>query len=255
MKPCSILVASFNSKYAIELCIESIIKRTDYPDYRIIILDSSPKDSKTRKFLRAQRNKNRIELLESEKPLSHGQALVRLMKYCKTKYACLMDSDCEVLAGDWLIILADLLKDKNDLGVARFKKGGLVPNFHWRVPIYWPAVMFLNMELYREFEGEDDWSQINTTLEEYKYKHIFKPEEIANTKIKLVNRDTAWRFTEKILFETGNKYKMYPIPPNFWKEKVRHYGGISRNHWRPEHPKIAPRVEAIRKSLARLRNE
>ena len=37
----SILIASFRGGIATELCIESILKRTQYPDYKIVVYDSS----------------------------------------------------------------------------------------------------------------------------------------------------------------------------------------------------------------------
>lgn len=254
MKLCSILIANFNGGEAVELCIESILKRTKYNDYKIVVLDSSPENHRDKQYLKSHRDKNNIELLENEKPLSHGGALAKLIKHCDTEHACIIDSDCEILMGDWLSTLAGLLKGENDLGVARFRDGGSLPHLYWVAPIYWACVMFLNIKLYREFEGEDDWSQINTSFDEYKYKHIFKNIK-DRPKTDLVSRDTAWRFTEKVLFETDNKYKIHPIPPNFWDIRLKHYGGISRNHWRPEHPQVAPRLATIKRNLATLRSE
>lgn len=253
MKLCSILIANFKGSEAIELCIESILKRTKYNNYKIVILDSSPGNHRDKQYLKSQRNENNIELLENEINISHGAALVKLIKLCDTEHACIIDSDCEVLTGDWLSTLAELLKEDNDLGVAKFRRSWYSEKYYW-APIYWACVLFLNVKLYREFEGEDDWSQRNTSFDEYEYKHVF--EDIKDRpKRDVVSRDTAWLFTQKVLFETGSKYKMYPIPPNFWDIKIKHYGGISRNHWRPEHPQVGPRLMAIKRNLAVLRSE
>ena len=254
MKACSILIANFEGGEATELCIESILQRTKYKDYKIVVMDSSLEPSKDKQYLRSQRDRNNIELLESKREhLSHGEALIELIKYCQTDYACLLDSDCEILMEDWLSVLAELLQRENDLGVARFRKSGMSPNYYWIAPIFWVCVMFLNVKLYREFEGEDDWSQRNIHFAEYKYKHIFK--DIHNSPAEnIVSRDTGWRFTEKVLYETGNKYKIYPMPLNFWDIKLKHYGGISRNYFRPEHPVIAPRLRAIKENLIKLRS-
>lgn len=254
MKQVSILIANYKGREALELCIESVLKRTKYNGYKIIVLDLSPESCSDKQYLRTQRDKGNIELLENDTILSHGQALTRLIKHCKMEYACLLDSDCEILAGDWLAVLVKLLKGKNDLAVAKFKKGGSIPHLYWVAPIYWPCVMLLNRQLYREFEGTDDWSQRNISFSEYRYQDIFKDVK-EKPKQDIVSRDTGWRFTEKVLFETGNKYKIYPMPKDYWDVKVKHYGGISRNHFRPEHPIIKPRWEAIKKNLNKLRNE
>lgn len=252
MKPCSILIANFKGGEAIELCIESILRRTKYDNYKIIVLDSSPEDAKDKQYLKSQRDENNIELLESEKHLFHGEALTKLIKYCDTEHVCIIDSDCEILTENWLSTLAELLKEENDLGVANLRKAILRENL-LIPPIYWPCVMFLNIKLYREFESEDDWFISTANFNDYKYKHVFKNIE-NRSKTDIVYRDTAGRFTEKVLFETDNKYKIYPIPENFWDIKLKHYGGISRNHFRPEHPMIAPLLRVIKENLKKLRS-
>lgn len=255
MKACSILIANFEGGEATELCIESLLQRTEYSDYKIVVMDSSLEPSKDKQYLRSQRDRNNIELLESKREhLSHGQALTKLIKHCSTDYACLLDSDCEILTEDWLSVLAELLKEKNDLGVARLRKSGMSPAYYWIAPIFWVCVMFLNVKLYREFEGDDDWSQENIDFSKYRYKNIFK-DITTFPKENIVSRDTGWRFTEKVLYETGNRYKIYPIPMNFWDVRIKHYGGISRNYFRPEHPMIAPRWRSIKENLRKLRSE
>lgn len=261
----SILIANYQGHEAIELCIESILKRTKNSDYKIIVMDSSPQDSSDRKYLEFQRDKDNIELMESERKLGHGAALARLLKRCDTGLACLLDSDCEILEGDWLSVLANKIKNADDLGVARFRWGGVAADHHCIAPVYWPCVMLLNISLYREFEGDDDWQQNGANYSNYKYKHIFdkpgcrqfgliitRPNQ-REVKKDNVGRDTAWRFTEKVLFETGNKYTMYPMPLDFWNIRVKHYGGITRNHYRPEHPVMIPRWQMIKENLKKLR--
>ncbi|GAG40349.1 unnamed protein product, partial [marine sediment metagenome] len=41
----------------------------------------------------------------------------------------------------------------------------------------------------------------------------------------------------------------------FWDVKVKHYGGITRNHFRPEHPMIAPRWREIKENLKKLKSD
>jgi len=266
MKECSILIANYQGHEAIQLCIESVLKRTKYDNYKIAVMSSSPDDSDDGNYLRHQRDKGNIDLLESERKLGHGTALTKLLEYCDTELACLMDSDCEILQEDWLSVLTEKIKNPNDLGVARFRIGGVAADHHCIAPVYWPCVMLLNIKPYREFEGEDDWQQNGINYKDYKYKEMFAPPGYSRpglivtmpgqreVKKENVSRDTGWRFTEKVLFETGNKYKIYAMPNNFWNVKIRHYGGITRNHFRPEHPVIAPRWKTIKENLKKLRD-
>lgn len=262
----SILIANYQGHEAVELCVESILARTRGDDYKIVVMDSSPEDSNDKKYLRSQRDRGNIELMESGRKLGHGAALSRLLRQCNTSFACLLDSDCEILERDWILSLTNKMRNVNDLGVARFRWGGVAEDGHCIAPVYWPCVMLLNVDLYREFEGENDWQQEGTTYSDYKYKWIFNKSGYCQSGLIVttvnqrevkkpnVGRDTAWRFTEKVLFETDNKYTIYPMPLNFWNIKVKHYGGITRNHARPEHPIIAPRWKIIKENLAKLRS-
>ena len=101
----SILIANYQGHEAIELCIESILKRTQFDSYKIMVMDSSPEDSPDKAYLRRQRDRGKIGLLESERKLGHGTALTQLLKHCDAEFACLLDSDCEILMSDWLAVL------------------------------------------------------------------------------------------------------------------------------------------------------
>lgn len=269
MKEYSILIVSYKGNEVIELCLESILKRTKGTNYKINVLDSSPSDHPDKAYLRDHEAKGNIKLLESEKKLSHGEGLARLIKECDTDWAVLLDSDCEILKGDWITVLKGEIQSNQDLGVSRFRHGGIAKDLHCIAPVFWPATMLLNVKLYRNFEEEDDWSQRNEILRNYKYRHIYdkkgyyhggyivtKPHNRELRDDAVVWRDTSWRFTEKVLFETDGKYKIRPMPQQYWDTKVRHYGGLTRNHWRREsHPMVKPRWDAICKNLAELRKE
>ena len=157
MKPCSILIANFNGHEAVELCIESLLYRTIYPDYRILVMDSSPKDSRDRAYLTGLQKQGKIGLITSDVQMRHANAIMRLLKECKTPLACLMDSDVEVLRGEWLRVLVDELKSPNDLGVARLKTSGVYPDRRATAPVYQPFCMLLNMGNYRKLADGLSW--------------------------------------------------------------------------------------------------
>jgi len=159
MKSCSILISSWCGHKAIELCIESILKRTNYKAYQIIVCDSSSPYGPDRKYLRNHKEKGNIELLESHVRLQHGEALWRLLSYCKTDLACIFDSDNEVLSSDWLEKFTSQIQDhEKDLGVGFLLKGDNRPNNDFFfTPLFHPSYLVLNMPLYRQIAKEDDW--------------------------------------------------------------------------------------------------
>ena len=254
MKYCSILISNFRTKEAIELCIESILKRTDYKPYKIVVFDSSGNDSQDRKYLEKQRDAGVIELLTSENRTRHYYAMLKLYHYCNTELGLFLDSDIEILENGWLSILIDIiLSDSNVLGVASFKhKGVMIPQEWFRAPRYEPKCMLLNMELYRRIQDDADFIQSNTSIEDYKGKQIF---DIFPQKFPTVWGDTCWKLTEKILFDNKNDFIMKKIPSDYLNKKMNHYGGIGMHFGDYNNPIIGPRLKKIKARLEKLRKE
>lgn len=63
MKTVSILISNCNSFDAIQLCIESIRARTDYPNYQIIVHDDESPNGVDIKYLEEAEAKGWIRLI------------------------------------------------------------------------------------------------------------------------------------------------------------------------------------------------
>lgn len=275
MKFCSILISSWCSHDALELTIESILERTIYNSYKIVVCDSSPAQGRERAYLKRNWDGGYIELLEctdrgDEGFLKHGEAINRLLAHCDTELACLLDSDVEILASDWLSILAAFIKDDKDLGVGDLRKGGCFLNSSiFRGPLYHPSCLFLNMSAYRHFGSEDDWLEkgisipgqgIPMTRYKYKYKFDGWPRcEGSNlvynydSTMAGVHYDTGGRFAEKILWENPEGLRMHPIPVGFFKKKIYHFEGMSAHHQILDGDYMRARVALLQERLRLLR--
>lgn len=251
-KPVAVCIANLNGHEALQLAIESALKRTKYPSFRILVYDS-PGDGQDRAYLQGLKNEGKLDFIAGAENLSHGHAIGRLLRQCETELACLLDSDCEILNGKWLSCLIGLLQTDQDIGVAKFRPGGKFYGKELLTPYYWMACALLVMPLYHTIETSDDWPTKRMPYE--KYSGPFKFGDIPKGEGWHVGYDTGGRFTEKILYENEHGFAMRKIPALFWGKYVKHYGGISRNHWRPEHPQIAPRWKKIKERLAMLRAE
>jgi len=278
MRACSILISSWWSHVALEMTIESILKRTVYDNYKIVVCDSSSNNSKERQYLRQKRDSGNIELLECTDRgklgfLKHGEAINRLLQCCSTELACLLDSDIEILEGDWLSTLADFIRNGKDLGAGDLRKGGcFLPQSIFRGPLYHPSCLFLNMPAYRCFGTDDDWPEKGILMAEYKYKYKFDnwPQCEGNNlvynydpKMAGVHYDTAGRFTEKVLWENPEGLRMYSLPPNFIRSaygislgpKIYHFEGMSAHHQALDGDYMRGRVALLHERLGLLRTE
>lgn len=247
----SILISSCQGGIACELCIESILKRTRHPDYKIIVYDSSG-EGQILEYLKKQRDAGNIALLTCPTPVVHGYAIEQLLGACNTEYACILDSDTEVNDGAWLNYLIKQIADNKILGVSQLRSGSFVflPKTAY-APVYWAACLLLNMQAYREFGFSGQWSHKKVPFVEYLYKDCLH----GSGKPEYIYYDTAAEFTEKILHDNPGQYKIAPFPKRFWGRAILHYGGISRNWPTLKPPKIAYRIGVMKERLAKLRNE
>jgi hypothetical protein len=146
--------------------------------------------------------------------------------------------------------------EDGDIGVSKLRLGGELFKGELLTPYYWLACMLLNAETYFTHGGRlIDWPEQSMPYAEYRGPFDFEPHLPDPFYIKdwHVGIDTGGIFTERLLSGDMQDCHMRELPPEFWTRYVRHYGGISRNHFRPEHPEIAPRWIEIKRRLAALR--
>jgi len=249
----SILISSYGRKEVIELCIEAMRKRTDYPEYDIVVFDSSGDGTETRQYLEQQRDAGNVQLLTTPNKVEHGEALNNLLEYCKSPLACLLDSDVEVLARDWLTSLTQKL---SSLGVAMYFPLGIrfktMPFAALYAPIYWPVCMLLNMGLYRKL-GKIDWRIKRFLLDEYPHFDRFPKEQIEARKRDYVMGDTGWEFAEKVLFDNPINATMETLDWGWWRTKIKHYGGMTSE--KPDNPRVVDRWKELRVRLEQIKKE
>jgi len=229
-KHISILVANWHGGEAIELCIESILKRTTKGvRYKIYVLDSTGEGSREREYLKKQRDIGNIRLVTKEVRMEHGEALKVLLKECNSLLACFLDSDIEVLHKDWLLDLIKLVQTPKDLGVAKFEPAGAAFNqrgeWEWIAPTFRPFCMLLNLRLYNNIAQKNDWDWGVCKVEDYPCPKLFKNFRPPDKGIVFLHM--AFFFSEKIIFFNKHNLRMHDTPPGFWETKIRHYESLS----------------------------
>jgi len=259
------------------LTVESILKRTTYPHCHIIVADNSEAlnalccepharealdgDNGSRiDYLRDMAESGSIQLIENSdqgRSYGHGENIKVLLDACKTRWAMLFVSSAEIVEGNWLDALVTLAKMGDALGIARYREGGVHFDTAYRAPLYWPNIMLLDMEKYREYAAPDDWDLRHVSLSAFHRPELFadcgKPEK--GRADPLVFCDTGWRLTERLKYENPDNHRILPLPPGYYTQKMHLYGGIDRNSHRPHIPYVQERLEAIGRRLRALRAE
>jgi len=234
MKTCSILISNYNSFEAIQLCLESIHRYTDYP-YYLIVYDDCSTNNVDLEYLRDQRNIGWIELIEGEKRVNHGGALNALLRDCNTDIAIILDNDIQILKSGWLEDAVKLVKDDTLLicGIEHDYKSGKPSYPDW----FQTWFMMINMEAYRD-GMEVDWSRVTED-------EIMIP---VGAKLHI-----------KIKENNPKGYKFITPIPDYIQGKYRHFAHVSSiaTHHLSETPEFTKARESklgeIRHELNKLR--
>jgi hypothetical protein len=252
----SILIANYDGREALQLCVESILRRTKYHNF-VIFVGDSPANGVDRGYLEMMDANGLINLIRLDRDMSHGESLTSLIKSqgCETPCFVTLDSDCEILSGDWIDVMLGQIQGPKDVIVAKHREGGLIGDNYLITQTLWLCCALFIMENYRKIKADDNLPEGYVDFDSYPFKDQFTvlPGPGWNRKLGI---ETGGRLADRLEFD-NNKFGLQTrrLPIDFFDTHVRHYGGISRNHWRPEHPEIAPRWIEIKKRLAELRKE
>lgn len=276
-KSVSILIPTRRALEAIELTVESILVRTWYDNFRIIVCDNSHGEGFGNRldYLKEHERNGTLKLIEnpietgmwemrpggiSINKYGHGENLKILLRECETDYAMLLSSGVEILKTNWLDFMLGLLQTDKDMGVARFLPAVNHFDTCWKAPCWWPNVMLLNMSIYRRIMSDDDWDLSRIPYENYEYKHLFNgqsPPGNPDPEGLMVFLDTGYNLWRKLEYDNLEGYRMINLdtdPVSIpWRSIFGFFIGIDRNSHRPEHPFVVTQRANIREKLRILR--
>jgi len=109
----SIIIVTYNNFNYTQKCLESIFKKTAYPNYEIIIVDNKSTDNTRRYLLRLQEKHLNVKVILNEENLGFAKANNIGIKESSGEYIILLNNDTIVTIG-WLSgLIKHLDRDKN----------------------------------------------------------------------------------------------------------------------------------------------
>jgi GT2 family glycosyltransferase len=97
----SIIIPTRDRADLLATCINSILTRTSYPNFEVLIIDNGSVEPKT-KDLFQQLPKDRLHILRDERPFNYSALNNCGVQATKGEIICLMNNDIEILTADWL---------------------------------------------------------------------------------------------------------------------------------------------------------
>lgn len=97
----SIIIPTRDHADILGVCLESLLTKTTYNNYEIIVVDNGSVEAETFKLLDAQPN-DRVTVIRDDAPFNYSRLNNLAAGYAKGELICLMNNDIEILTPDWL---------------------------------------------------------------------------------------------------------------------------------------------------------
>ena len=97
-----IVIPSRDKASLLKSCLDSILSNTDYPNYRILIVDNGSDESETFELYNSIRSNKRIKLIESPGPFNYSKLNNKAVKSSNADVLVLLNNDTEIINSQWL---------------------------------------------------------------------------------------------------------------------------------------------------------
>jgi len=105
----SIVIPTRDGLAHLRRCIDSLLTKTSYPAYEIIIMDNQSARAETLAYLREIAAKPNVRVLPFDEPFNYSKINNHAVKHAKGELICLLNNDTEVISPDWLAEMVGLV--------------------------------------------------------------------------------------------------------------------------------------------------
>lgn len=97
----SVIIPTHNCASLLQTCVGSLLKKTNYPHFEIIIIDHCSDDHDTLRYFDELRAKG-LKIVREEGPFNYSSLNNRAIAHAGGKVLCFLNNDIEVISSDWL---------------------------------------------------------------------------------------------------------------------------------------------------------
>ena len=103
----SIIIPTKDKVEVLKACIESIFKKTDYDNYKIVIVNNQSKEEKTFQYYDRIKNNPKIKILEYNKAFNFSKINNFAASQMDSEYILFLNNDIEVITNEWLTAMLE----------------------------------------------------------------------------------------------------------------------------------------------------
>jgi glycosyltransferase involved in cell wall biosynthesis len=110
----SIIIPTRDRLDLLEVAVDSILEKTDYPAFEVLIVDNGSVEAKTHAWFSAvQARDARVRVLRDERPFNYSSLNNAAVEVAKGEMIALVNNDVEVIDADWLREMVSLASRPN----------------------------------------------------------------------------------------------------------------------------------------------
>jgi len=112
----SIIIPTRNQVQFLTPCIETLLGKTAYPNFEIVVVDNGSDDAEAVAYLDSLRARDRITVVDYDQPFNYSTANNIGASHAKGEYLLLLNNDTEVLHENWLDVLLSYAQ-RSEVGI------------------------------------------------------------------------------------------------------------------------------------------
>ena len=98
----TLIIPTRNGLALLRQCIASIIEKTTYKNYEILVVDNNSDDPATLQYMHELEEKGQARILQDNRPFNYSALNNHAVHYAQGEFVGLLNNDVEIISPDWL---------------------------------------------------------------------------------------------------------------------------------------------------------
>jgi glycosyltransferase involved in cell wall biosynthesis len=98
----TLIIPTYNAVNLLKQCVESILTKTDYPNYEILVIDNASDDPETLKYLQQLSDNGKARVFKYPYPFNYADMNNKAVAAAEGEIIGLLNNDIEVINPEWL---------------------------------------------------------------------------------------------------------------------------------------------------------
>lgn len=98
----SLIIPTKNGLQLVRQCLESILGKTTYPNYEILIVDNGSDDPETLRYFKDLESEARVRVIRDDRPFNYSSLNNAAVQLARGEVVGLINNDVQVISPDWL---------------------------------------------------------------------------------------------------------------------------------------------------------